>query len=152
MELHKKLHEEILSCLPTELVGLIMEFNPYIEPFEKFKQGIIDTLIEEIEDFDDDLNEDDFIEEMEEKLNHHFNTDYMEIVREKELEKILENNMDRLLEMIQYIVDYNDNHGYDLNLIVYEKFKIVNQYRYCYANENQPTYEDYIEYKKKQNS
>lgn len=152
MEKHNKLHEEVLSCLPTELIDMVLKFNPYIEPFEKFKQDIIQTLINEMKYFDNDLDEGRFIDEMDTQLNHHYNTDYMEIVREKELDKILENNMDRLLEMIQYIVDYNDNHGYDMNLIIYEKFKIVNQYRYCYAQENIPTYEDYLEYKKKQNS
>lgn len=148
MEEHKKLHEEVLDCLPNELIDLVMKFNPYIEPFEKFKQDTLEILIDEMKNFDNDMEEDDFIELMDDHFNYHFNTDYMEIVKEDDLDKILENKLDRFLEMVEYIQEINDDYfGSDMK-IEYNKERIVNIYRYCYAYVNKPTYEDYLKYHK----
>lgn len=145
-ELHKKIHEEVLDCLPNELIDLVMKFNPYIDPFEKFKQDTLNILIGEMKEFDNDMEEGHFDDRIYDEFYYHFKTDDMEIVKEGDIDEILENNLDRLLEMINYIEEINSHYLQGSVNIEYNKQRIVNNYRFCYAYKNQPTYEDYLKY------
>jgi hypothetical protein len=153
-EIHNKIHHKILSSLPDELIGLIIEFHPYVEPvshFDKFKLDIKQRLIRIVDEMDDDLDEDVFESEMDDNFNYYFNTDYMEIVKEKDIDKILNNKADVLLDMLYYINDFKENHEYSEIKIIFEKADIINKFRYCFAYDHRPNHHDYEYYKSNNN-
>jgi uncharacterized protein with HEPN domain len=117
------------------------------EPIDTLKQNIIKTLFDYMKSLNDYMNEYDYEEYIDNELNHLYNSSLMNITDEDEIDKLFNNDLHTFLQMSEYIDKYIKNHKYeDIITIHYNKQAILNLFRFCYAMENKPTYDDYKEY------
>jgi hypothetical protein len=147
-EIHNKIHHKILSSLPDELIGLIIEFHPYVEPvshFDKFKLDIKYKFYQRIKSTEFRKN------------NYYFYMVMSDIAVElmdsykldnDAIEKIFDNDFNVLLQM-NSVIEKCDDDGFQEECYVNREFSMnqtIRNFIYSYAYIIKPTtYQEYID-------